>query len=118
MGGGDFGGGWSGSSSLARLKEQRQFGLRLGGAGQLEFAAVSSARVNLDHLNGGEFVDTLRGLRPGASAFRRRPRVKIALVGATARFHPKPRRAQATSTVCGIPDVQDRRRCRGSANFG
>ena len=104
MGGGDFGGGWSGSSSSRRLKEQRQFGLGLGGAGQLEFAAVSSAKVNVDHLNGGEFLEH------AARGQARRERFQAATEGENSlgrRYSPFPSetspRAQATSIACAIP---------------
>ena len=57
MGGGDFGGRLVGQFELEAAKEQRQLGLGLGGAGQLQFAAVGGGDVNVDHLNGGEFLE-------------------------------------------------------------
>ena len=57
------------------MEKQRQLGLGLGVTGQLQFAAVGGRDMDVDHLNGGEVSSTLRGVRPGASPFRRRPRV-------------------------------------------
>ena len=57
MGGGDFGGRLVGQVELETVEEQRQFWGRPGVAGQLQFAAVGGGDVNVDHLNGGEFLE-------------------------------------------------------------
>ena len=66
MGGGDFGGRLVGQFELEAVKEQRQLRLRLGVAAQLQFAPVGGGDANVDHLNGGEFVEqTARGQAGG-----------------------------------------------------
>jgi hypothetical protein len=61
-GGGDFWGRLVGQFELEPVEEQRQFGFGLGIAGQLQLAAVGSGDVDVDHLNGGEFLEqTARG---------------------------------------------------------
>jgi len=45
LGGGDFGGRLVGQFELEAAKEKRQFGLRLGVAGELQFAAVGGGDV-------------------------------------------------------------------------
>ena len=53
---------------LELVDQELQFGLRLGVAGQHEFAAVCSWEMNVDHLDGGKFLKSTAGGQPGASA--------------------------------------------------
>ena len=65
-----LGGGWSGRFEPEAVRSSVSSGCGLGVAGQLQFAAVGSGDVDVDHLNGGEFLEQLRGVRPGRQRFQ------------------------------------------------
>ena len=59
--GGDFGW-WLGRLLELELSDQKvEFRLRLGVAGQQQFASVSGRQMDIDHLDGGEFLQGTNG---------------------------------------------------------
>jgi hypothetical protein len=69
-----FGGNWSvGQVELEPAEEQRELGLWLGIAGQLQFTTAGGGDVDVDHLDGGEFLEQAARGQAGASPFRRWP---------------------------------------------
>ena len=65
----------AGQFELEAVKEQRQLGLGLGVASQLQFAAVGGGDVNVDHLNGGEFLEHAARGQARRERFQAAPRV-------------------------------------------
>lgn len=70
-----FGGGRAGKVRLELLWQQLQIGFWLRVAREGEFAPVAGGDAHINHLHGGDFANTLRGVRPGARCLRRWPSV-------------------------------------------
>jgi hypothetical protein len=58
---------------LELVDQEAQLGFRLGVAGQHELAAVGGREMNVDHLDGGKFLESTAGGQPWCQ------RVKAAL---------------------------------------
>ena len=64
-GGGDFGRRLRRQLQLELLDQQLEFRLGLGVAGQQQLASISGRQMDIDHLDGGEFLQCAARGQPG-----------------------------------------------------